>query len=49
MINITARGFELKQALRTALNPSSEELKKCCPQDSVFDVTLKKLKDGYQC
>lgn len=49
MINITARGFELKQGAKDGIESELRRIEKMLPEDSAFDVTLKKLKDGYQC
>ena len=46
MINITARGFELKQGAKDGIESELKRIEKMLPQDSTFDVTLKKIKDG---
>ncbi|MBQ7203206.1 MAG: ribosome-associated translation inhibitor RaiA [Eubacterium sp.] len=49
MINITARGFELKQGAKDGIQSELKRIEKMLPKDAAFDVTLKKLKEGYQC
>ncbi len=49
MINITARGFDLKQGAKDGIESELRRIEKMLPQDATFDVTLKKVKDGYQC
>jgi putative sigma-54 modulation protein len=49
MINITARGFELKQGAKDGIQSELRRIEKMLPADATFDVTLKKLKSGYPC
>ena len=49
MINITARGFELKQGAKDGIEHELKRIEKMLPDDAVFDVTLKKFKDSYTC
>lgn len=49
MINITARGFELKQGTKDGIESELKRIEKMLPQNAGFDVTLSKLKDGYKC
>lgn len=49
MINITARGFELKQGAKDGIESELKRIEKMLPENAVFDVTLKKVKEGYKC
>lgn len=49
MINITARGFELKQGARDGIEKELKRIEKMLPENASFDVTLKKEKEGYNC
>ncbi|MBQ9227983.1 MAG: ribosome-associated translation inhibitor RaiA [Eubacterium sp.] len=49
MINITARGFELKQGAKDGIEKELHRIEKMLPENAAFDVTLKKQKDGYEC
>ena len=49
MINITARGFELKQGAKDGIEKELHRIEKMLPENATFDVTLKKEKDGYEC
>ena len=49
MINITARGFELKQGTKDGIEKELRRIEKMLPESASFDVTLKKEKDGYKC
>ncbi len=49
MINITARGFELKQGAKDGIEKELKRIEKMLPQNASFDVTLKKEKEGYKC
>lgn len=49
MINITARGFELKQGTKDGINKELQRIEKMLPKTASFDVTLSKVKDGYKC
>ena len=49
MINITARGFDLKQGAKDGIESELKRIEKMLPENAVFDVTLAKEKEGYQC
>lgn len=49
MINITARGFELKQGAKDGIDKELKRIEKMLPEAASFDVTLSKRKDGYKC
>lgn len=49
MINITARGFELKQGTKDGIDKELKRIEKMLPESASFDVTLSKRKDGYKC
>ncbi len=49
MINITARGFELKQGTKDGIDSELKRIEKMLPQSAAFNVTLTKKKDGYKC
>lgn len=49
MINITARGFELKQGSKDGIEKELKRVEKMLPDSAEFDVTLAKVKDGYKC
>ncbi|MBQ3904386.1 MAG: ribosome-associated translation inhibitor RaiA [Eubacterium sp.] len=49
MINITARGFELKQGAKDGIEKELKRIEKMLPENATFDVTLKKEKEGYKC
>ena len=49
MINITARGFELKQGAKDGIESELKRIEKMLPEAASFDVTLAKKKDGYKC
>ena len=49
MINITARGFELKQGTKDGIDKELKRIEKMLPESASFDVTLAKKKDGYKC
>ena len=49
MINITARGFELKQGAKDGIEKELHRIEKMLPENATFDVTLKKEKEGYCC
>lgn len=49
MINITARGFELKQGTKDGIDKELKRIEKMLPPSATFDVTLSKKKDGYKC
>lgn len=49
MINITARGFELKQGAKDGIQNELRRVEKMLPENTNFEVTLSKLTDGYKC
>ncbi len=49
MINITARGFDLKQGAKDGIEKELHRIEKMLPENATFDVTLKKEKEGYSC
>lgn len=49
MINITARGFDLKQGTKDGIDKELKRIEKMLPNSASFDVTLVKAKDGYKC
>ncbi len=49
MINITARGFDLKQGAKDGIEKELKRVEKMLPENAAFNVTLSKLKDGYKC
>lgn len=49
MINIAARGFELKQGAKDGIEKELKRIEKMLPDAASFDVTLAKKKDGYKC
>lgn len=49
MINITARGFELKQGAKDGTEKELKRIEKMLPDRASFDVTISKNKDGYKC
>lgn len=49
MINITARGFELKQGTKDGIDKELKRIEKMLPDSASFDVTLARIKDGYKC
>lgn len=49
MINITARGFELKQGAKDGIEKELKRIEKMLPDSASFDVTLAKNKDGFKC
>ena len=49
MINITARGFDLKQGTKDGIGKELQRIEKMLPDNASFDVTLAKVKDGYKC
>ena len=48
MINIAARGFELKQGAKDGIDKELKRIEKMLPDSAAFDVTLAKKKDGYR-
>lgn len=49
MINITARGFDLKQGAKDGIEKELKRVEKMLPDNAAFNVTLSKVKDGYKC
>lgn len=49
MINITARGFELKQGAKDGIEKELKRVEKMLPPNAEFNVTLCKVKEGYKC
>lgn len=49
MINITARGFELKQGTKDGIDKELKRIEKMLPDSAAFDVTLSKKNYGYKC
>jgi putative sigma-54 modulation protein len=49
MINITARGFDLKQGPKDGVEKELKRVEKMLPETAAFDVTLSKLNAGYKC
>jgi putative sigma-54 modulation protein len=49
MINITARGFELKQGPKIGIEKELKRVEKMLPDNANFDVTLSKTISGYKC
>ncbi len=49
MINITARGFELKQGAKDGIEKELKRVDKMLPESALFDVTLSKVTTGYKC
>lgn len=49
MINITARGFDLKQGAKDGIESELKRIEKMLPENAAFDVTLTKDRDEYQC
>ncbi len=48
MINITARGFELKQGTKDGIEKELKRIEKMLPDSAEFDVTLAKKKGWLQ-
>ncbi|MBS1474128.1 MAG: ribosome-associated translation inhibitor RaiA [Massilimaliae sp.] len=49
MINITARGFDLKQGPKDGVEKELKRVEKMLTETASFDVTLTKKLDSYQC
>lgn len=49
MINITARGFDLKQGTKDGIEKELKRIKKMLPDNASFDVTLSRANDEYKC
>lgn len=49
MINIAARGFDLKQGVKDGIEKELKRVDKMLPEHALFNVTLSKVKEGYKC
>lgn len=49
MINISARGFDLKQGAKDGIESELRRIEKMLPDNASFDVTLTKERDEYKC
>lgn len=49
MINITARGFDLKQGTKDGVEKELRRVEKMLPDTAGFDVTISKRNMGYKC
>lgn len=49
MINITARGFELKEGPKIGIEKELKRVEKMLPETANFDVTLSKRTNGFKC
>ncbi len=49
MINISARGFDLKQGAKDGIENELKRIEKMLPENASFDVTLTKERDEYEC
>lgn len=49
MINISARGFDLKQGAKDGIESELKRIEKMLPDNANFDVTLTKERDKYKC
>lgn len=49
MINITARGFELRKEQKESIAAELKRVEKMLPQNALFDVTLTSRHGSYQC
>lgn len=49
MINITARGFELKQGPKVGIEKELKRVERMLPETANFNVTLSKTIGGYKC
>lgn len=48
MINITARGFDLKQGAKDGIDKELKRVEKMLPETASFDVTIAKRASGYK-
>lgn len=48
MLNITARGFDLKQGVKDGINKELKRVEKMLPESAGFDVTITKKTNGYK-
>ena len=49
MINISARGFDLKQVAKDGIEQELRRVEKMLPKNASFDVTISKGKENYKC
>lgn len=49
MINITARGFDLKQGVKDGIEKELKRVEKMLPATASFDVTLSRNVSGFKC
>lgn len=49
MIDITARGFELKQGVKDGIKSELKRVEKMLPDNAYFSATLTKIKEGFKC
>ena len=49
MINISARGFDLKQGAKDGIQDELKRIEKMLPDNASFNVTLTKERDDYEC
>lgn len=49
MINISARGFDLKQGTKDGIESELKRIEKMLPKNAGFDVTLTKTNEQYKC
>ena len=49
MINITARGFDLKQGTKDGIEKELKRIEKMLPDNASFDVTISRAHDEYKC
>lgn len=49
MINISARGFDLKQGAKDGIESELKRIEKMLPENASFDVTLTKEREEYKC
>lgn len=49
MINITARGFELKEGPKIGIEKELKRVEKMLPETANFNVTLSRTAEGYKC
>ncbi len=49
MINITARGFDLKQGTKDGIDKELKRVEKMLPENAEFEVTLSRYLERYKC
>ena len=49
MINISARGFDLKQGAKDGIQDELKRIERMLPDNASFNVTLTKERDDYEC